>query len=329
MKKRYLKAAITAASLVLAPSLSWAEEVTLRAVTAFPSTLAFSQSFLGFVDLVNERGKDIVQIEYIGGPEAVPQNQQIDALRRGVVDMQYGPASFYLGQMPEGDAWVGSNVTAMEARQNGGFGLIQEAFSEKLGVTLLAHIDTGVQFYIYLTEEPKRTADGGVDLNGLQIRSQPIYNAFFESLGATPISVNVPDVYTGLERGTFDGAGWPIIGIKDLNWDRFLRYRIDPGFFQTDLAIALFPQSWEALSDEAKDILTQAAADYEQISYDAFQEEIATTDAKVREEGMTIITLEGDARKNFLDAAYDSAWARMKAAGSDRYDALRDAYYKQ
>ena len=194
---------------------------------------------------------------------------------------------------------------------------------------MLAHIDTGVQFYIYLTEEPKRTEDGGVDLNGLKIRSQPIYNSFFESLGATPISVNVPDVYTGLERNTFDGAGWPIIGIKDLNWDRFLRYRIDPGFFQTDLAIGMFPQSWDDLSDEAKAILTQAAADYEQISYDAFQAEIAATDAKVREEGMTIISIEGAARQKYLSAAYDSAWARMKAAGSDDYDALRDAYYKE
>ena len=329
MKKGYLKAAATAVALVLAPSMTWAEEVTLRAVTAFPSSLAFSQSFIGFVDLVNERGKDVVQIEYIGGPEAVPQNQQIDALRRGIVDMQYGPASFYLGRMPEGDAWVGSNVSAMEARKNGGFGLMQNAFSEKLGVNLLAHIDTGVQFHIYLTEEPKRTEDGGVDLNGLQIRSQPIYNSFFESLGATPISVNVPDVYTGLERNTFDGAGWPIIGIKDLNWDRFLRYRIDPGFFQTDLAIGMFPQSWDDLSDEAKAILTQAAADYEQISYDSFQAEIAATDAKVREEGMTIISIEGAARQKYLSAAYDSAWARMKAAGSDDYDALRDAYYKE
>ena len=48
-----------------------AEDV-IRAVTAFPKQLAFSQSFLGFVDLVNERGEGVVRIDYIGGPEAVP-----------------------------------------------------------------------------------------------------------------------------------------------------------------------------------------------------------------------------------------------------------------
>lgn len=326
MNRLVTTAAAAALAAGLAPLAASAQE-TIRAVTAFPSSLAFSQSFLGFVEMVNERGEGVVQIDYIGGPEAVPQNQQIDALRRGVVDMQYGPASFYLGRMPEGDAWVGSTVTAMEARENGGFDVMQEAYREKLGVHLLSHIDTGVQFHIYLTEEPERTENGGVDLDGLQIRSQPIYQSFFRSLGATPVSVNVPDVYTGLERNTFDGAGWPIIGITDLNWDRFLRYRIDPGFFQTDLGIAMNPDAWSQLSDEAKEIINEVAVEYEEISYDNFQEQIAEIDAQVREEGMEVITLEGEARDEYLDLAYDSAWKRMREAGTERYDALREAYY--
>ncbi|RBI85825.1 C4-dicarboxylate ABC transporter substrate-binding protein [Rhodosalinus halophilus] len=327
MAHQSFRIAAAAAALALAPAVAAAQEQTLRAITAFPSGLAFSQSFLGFVEMVNERGEGVVQIDYAGGPETVPQNQQIDAVRRGIVDMQYGPASFYLGRMPEADAWVGSTVTAMEARENGGFEVMQQAFSDKLGVELLAHIDSGVQFHIYTLEEPPRDAEGNLDLDGLQIRSQPIYRSFFEELGATPISVNVPDVYTGLERNTFDGAGWPIVGIKDLNWDRFLRYRVDPGFFQTDLAVVVSPDSWEQLSEEARTLLTEVAAEYEKISHDNFQQIVAETDATVREEGMTVIELEGAARERFLDLAYDSAWSRMREAGTEHYDALRDAYY--
>ena len=303
-----------------------AEDV-IRAVTAFPKQLAFSQSFLGFVDLVNERGEGVVRIDYIGGPEAVPQNQQMEAARRGVVDMHYGPASFHLGTMPEADAWVGSTVSAMTARENGGFDLMADAFAEKLGVTLLAQIDSGIQFHIYTVDEPTIGEDGLPDLDGAKLRSQPIYKSFFESLGAVPVSVPVPDVYTGLERSTFDGAGWPIVAIQDLSWDKFLKYRIDPGFFNTDLAIVMNPDKWEGLSQEAKDLITQVAIEYEQISYDKFQEVITSTDEKVQAEGMTVISLEGDARDQFLDAAYDSAWARMEAAGAEDYQALRDAYY--
>ncbi len=326
MKRMFQRATLAGLILSALPAVASAED-TLRAVTAFPSGLAFAQSFLGFVEEVNQRGEGVVQIEYLGGPEAVPQNQQIDALRRGVVDMQYGPASFYLGRMPEADAWVGATVSPMEARDNGGFEVMQEAFRDKLGVELIAHIDGGVQFHVYLIEEPRKNADGTLDFSGLQIRSQPIYKAFFEELGAVPVSVNVPDVYTGLERKTFDGAGWPIIGIKDLNWDRFLRYRIDPGFFATDLGIAVNPKAWQGLSDESRALIEEVALEWEQRSYDHFQEEIEATDKLVRDEGMTVITLEGDERTEFLDAAYDSAWARMKESGTPHYEALREAYY--
>lgn len=326
MLKALSKAALAGLALGLVPLGVQAQE-TLRAITAFPQTLAFSQSFLGFVEMVNERGEGVVRIDYVGGPEAIPQNQQIDALRRGVVDMQYGPASFQMGRMPEADAWVASTVTAMQARENGGFELMQQAFRDRLGVELIAHIDTGIQFHIYLTQEPRRTEDGGVDLDGLRLRSNPLYLSFFDALGATSITVAAPDVYTGLERGTFDGAGWPIIGIRDLNWDRFLRYRIDPGFFQTDLGIAVNPAVWAELSEEARAIITEVAIEYEQISYEAFQEEIAAIDAAVREDGMTVIELEGAARSRFLDLAYDSAWNRMAETATPLLDALRATYY--
>lgn len=317
---------LAAAMALAVPAL--AEDV-IRAVTAFPKQLAFSQSFLGYVDLVNERGKGVVRIDYIGGPEAIPQNQQMDATRRGVADMHYGPASFHLGTMPEADAWVGSNVSAMEARENGGFDLMEKAFAEKLGVKLLAQIDSGIQFHIYTVKEPALNDDGLPQLDGAKLRSQPIYKSFFESLGAVPVSIPVPDVYTGLERNTFDGAGWPIVAIQDLSWDKFLKYRIDPGFFSTDLGIVMNPAKWDGLSDEARTVLTDAAIEYEKTSYDNFQKVIADTDAKVKSEGMTVVGIEGEAEAKYLSAAYDSAWARMKEAGAADYDALRAAYYKE
>jgi TRAP-type C4-dicarboxylate transport system substrate-binding protein len=306
-----------------------AEEVVIRAVAAFPKALAFTKSFLGYVDKVNAAGKGVVRIDFAGGPEVIPQNQQVDSVRRGVLDMHYGPASFYLGKMPEADAWVGATVTAMEARANGGFALMQKAFDEKLGVTLIGHIDSGIGFHVYLTKEPKRTPDGGVDLAGMKIRSQPIYKSFFEDLGAVSVSVPVPEVYGGLERNVFDGAGWPIIGILDLSWDKFLKVRIDPGFYSTDLGITMNTAKWNALSQQAKDILTKAAIEYEKESFDNFQAEIKKTDETYRSRGMTVVKLTGAAEKAYLDKAYDSAWKRMKDAGSPYYDDLRKAYYKR
>ncbi|EEA96625.1 TRAP transporter substrate-binding protein DctP [Pseudovibrio sp. JE062] len=305
-----------------------AEEI-LKAVSAFPKPLAFTQSFLGYVDLVNERGKGVVQIQHIGGPEVFPSNQQVAAVERGIVDIHYGPAGYHLGSMPEADAWLGSTITAAEGRKNGGFALMEKAFKDRLGVKLMAHIDSGIKFHIYTIGEPQKRADGSVDLTGKRLRTSPVYKSFFEALDAIPVSAPVPDIYTGLERNVFDGAGWPIVAIQDLSWDKFLKYRVDPGFLQTDLSIVMSPAKWDSLSPEAQKILQDAAIEYEQKSYDQFQTIIAATDTKVQEDGMTIVRLEGKAADDYLDKAYDAVWNRMKASNSPLYDELKKAYYQR
>ncbi|PJE32939.1 Alpha-keto acid-binding periplasmic protein TakP precursor [Pseudooceanicola marinus] len=316
------------AALGLQAGAAQAQEV-LKAVSAFPVPMFWTQDFLHFVDEVNETGEGVVQIQMMGGPEVFPPTQQVDALERGIVDIQYGPSTYHLGSAPEIDALVGSNVTPEVAREGGGFDLMQDILLERLGVRLMALGQSGLQFHIWSVDEPTVGEDGSVDMNGARLRSQPIYQGFFESLGAVPVSAPVPEVYTGLERGTFDGIGWPIAGVTDMSWDKYLKYRIDPGFFNTDLVIFMNPESYEGLSDEAREIIDAAALNYELTSRDRLASVTAETDAAVREGGIEVITLEGEAAQAYLDGAYGSAWARLEASDSAHYDALRDAFYQE
>src|SRR5262249_550377 len=60
------------AVFVGAASIASAEEVTLRAVSAFAEKTTYSQGFERFIERVNRQGKGVVQINYIGGPKAMP-----------------------------------------------------------------------------------------------------------------------------------------------------------------------------------------------------------------------------------------------------------------
>lgn len=311
----------------LGPAKPAAAEEVIRAVTAFPKPVEFSQSFLRFVDKVNAMGKGVVRITFMGGPEVIPPTQQSDAVRRGVVDMQYGPGTYYLADVPEVDAFVGSTVTPAEARQSGGMKIMQDVYAKKLGAHLLGLFDSGINFYIFTTKEPKRTPDGGIDLTGIKLRSQPIYRELFTTLNATSISIPVSEVYTGLERNVVDGIGWPLVGALDLSWDRFLKYRIEPGFFQGDLVTMVNQKKWDALSPQAREILEKAAAEHETESYTRMKEIAAATDQKAQGAGLKVVTLP-DGQK-FRDLANETAWARLKASGSPHYDALRAAFYKK
>lgn len=317
---------LSALGTTLGPAPAAAEEV-LRAVTAFPKPVEFSQSFLRFVDKVNAMGKGVVRITLMGGPEVIPPTQQSDAVRRGVVDMQYGPGTYYLADVPEVDAFVGSTVTPAQAREDGGMKIMQDVYAKKLGAHLLGLFDSGINFYIFTTKEPKRTPEGGVDLSGIKLRSQPIYRELFTALNATSISIPVSEVYTGLERNVVDGIGWPLVGALDLSWDRFLKYRIEPGFFQGDLVAMVNQKKWDSLSPQAREILEKAAIEHENESYTRMKEIAAATDQKAQAAGMKVVTL-ADPQK-FRDLAYETAWARLKASGSPNYDALRAAYYRK
>ena len=305
-----------------------AEEV-LRAVVAFPKPLDFTKSFLRYVDEVNEAGKGVVQIQVQGGPEVIPPPEQGDAVRRGVVDMQYGPATYYLGAFPEADAMVGSNLSPAETRANGGLDMLGEAFAEKMGVHLLGHFDTGIPFHLYLMDEPKRAADGGVDLTGLKLRSQPIYREFFEKMGVTTVSIPVPEVYTALERGTVDGLGFPLVGVMDLGWHEHFKYRIDPPFFQTDLVTIVNQAKWDSLSDEAKAVLQDTAIAFELSSHDFFQTYQQELDQKMQDAGITVIELEGDLGADFAASGYETAWERFASKDEEAAGAFREKFYQE
>src|SRR5207253_2102679 len=64
-----------------------AQEVTLKAVTSFAEKTQFSKNFERFIDKVNADGKGKVQINYIGGPRAMPPFEVGNAVRTKVVDI--------------------------------------------------------------------------------------------------------------------------------------------------------------------------------------------------------------------------------------------------
>src|SRR5215207_6352763 len=77
------------------------QEVTLRAVSAFAEGTQFSKNFERFIEKVNQDGKGVIQINYIGGPRAMPPFEVGNAVRSRVVDMANVTGAFYTNLMPE------------------------------------------------------------------------------------------------------------------------------------------------------------------------------------------------------------------------------------
>ena len=243
--------------------------------------------------------------------------------------MVHAPGSFYGANVPEIDAMVASRRTPMEVRANGGADLMDKAHQERFGVKHLMWIDGGIQFHIYMDSEPKFGEDGILDLSGVKLRDNPIYNAFFTALDASTSSMPSTEVYSALEKGVVDAAAWTQIGIPQLKWDEFLKYRVDPTFYNTDIGVIMNLDAWNALSDESKELLTTVMQEWEEKSYNDRQAEVAEDEKTLSEGGMTFVahpTEEGAAA--YVKLAEESALSRMKERMGDdaAYEALVEAY---
>src|SRR5262249_50058153 len=151
-----------------------------------------------------------------------------DAVRNGIIDAIYTPASFYRGQLPEVDALSGSTKLPWQVRENGGFELFDRIYQEKINAKLLALPRAGLGYHLFLKNSPKRKDDGSLDLAGVKLRSAPVYREFFSALGIVNVVIQPTEIYVAMERGVVEGVGWPALGVADLGWDRFIKYRVDP-----------------------------------------------------------------------------------------------------
>ena len=206
-----------------------AESVSWKSVTAFPRKHPFNPPLDDFAKRAAQYSNNEIKINYIGGPDVTPVDQQMKAVSRGVVDVYYGPMSYFLGEIPEIQAFNGSNLHAMEVRSTGGLALMNEQVRRRLGAELLGYYGSGYTFYVYLTEKPKFAADGAPDFNGMKIRGVAIYREFLKRFGGSAVPMHVAEMYSGLERGLVKGAAWIGPGVTNFGWDKFLKYRLTPG----------------------------------------------------------------------------------------------------
>src|ERR1700681_2423806 len=255
---------------LLAAATASAQEVTLRAVSAFAEKTTYSRCFELVVERGNREGKGVLQINYIGGPKAMPPFEVGNALKSGVIDLANATGAFYTNVMPEADSWKLTERPMSELRKYGGYDYMSQLYAEKMNAIFLArHVD-GNPFHLYLNK-PISTAD----LTGLKLRITPVYRDFFQALGATVVQTAPGEVYTALERGVVDGYGWPITGIFDLGWHEKTKYRVDPGFYSAEVSILVNKAAWDRLTDAQKKVIADAAAFIESQAADTVKEENA------------------------------------------------------
>ena len=303
---RPLQAALVVSSVVVASAApAHAQEVTLRAVTSFAEGTQFSKNFERFIQKVNADGKGTVQINYIGGPRAMPPFEVGNAVRTRVIDLANVTGAFYTNLMPEADALKLIGKSATDQRKDGSFDFIEQLHVQKLNAHYLARQFHNVPFHIYMNKKIDK-----LDFTGLKIRVTPVYKDVVEALGGTTVTTAPGEVYTALERGVVDGYGWPVTGIFDLGWEKVTKFRLEPAFYSVEVGVLVNMDVWKGLNDAQKKVLNDAALWLEGL--DSENEALIKAERdKQAAAGIQPIDLGPAASKEFLAKANEVGWASV------------------
>lgn len=297
--------------------------VTLNAVSFLPTSHPLTGTLKDWIAAVDQATQGTVKINWKGGPEVIPAMDQIEAVRNGVVDINFNVTAYYENLNPALRASSLSPFEPWEERANGVFDFLKREH-EKVGVVYVGRWMGDLPFYVFINK-PITSPD---ELKGMSLRTRAQYDRFFKALGASAVSIDQGEVYTALERGIIQGFGWPMLGVKDAGWDTKVKYVIDHGFYKANNAVILFnPKSWEKLSQSQRDAISQATADYEKnlmVPYDQKAQEEERQ--KLAQDGVTFIKFSQADADRYVNLAYKVEWDNLEKEVPDKFAEIKTLF---
>jgi TRAP-type transport system periplasmic protein len=296
--------AFAIAALAVSGAVLAQQPVTLRGITPWTPDYDLTKGFFTFQQLVNERLKGKVQVNYVGGPEVAAPNQQFQALKNGVVDVLLGAAAYYRTEVPM--AWAVQFVekTPAELRKTGWYDVMRKIHLDQGGVVYLANTAAGGgAFRIYMAKKIDKP-----DFKGLKIRVSPVYTPLVSALSGAPISMAPGEIFTGLERKVVDGFGWTYTGIDTLGLHEVSKFVIDHPFYSLDTVILVNKGAWDRLSPDIQKALGEIAEETERRHAAYMQASLKKEDEKLKKLGLQFIRFSPADAERYVRTAYDAGW---------------------
>ena len=298
-------AGISAAAMIV----SAAQAATLSVVTGLVKTDKQTVAYLELFHNLMNKADNGITIKYKGGPEVIPNRKQGAALKRGAVDLVFGPSGYYSGLVPCARVVALSTTPQATIRTNGGWEVLQDCWKTNMNARILAHpFENATKFHMYLMDMPKTNSSTGLDLKGVTLRASALYVPFMKKMGARPTNISPGDVYTSLQRGLVKGLAWPMGNIYRYGWTKYIKYRIGPGFWRSSSMLVVNLSAYNKLSKKDQATLDAAGLAFE-IASTKFYGDIGKIDtAKVKKAGVKFVDLTGAEGAAFTKTVYGATW---------------------
>src|SRR5699024_9292391 len=280
MIRRLLTASLPALVLASAPT---AQAADLTILSGWDTTYNAVPVFVDhFMEEIEKRSDGALTAE-MRGPETVPPFEQLQPVSSGLFDLLFTHGAYHLGETGMAFGLDAVEDDPVKRRERGIYELIDEHY-QKHNLKFLGIFSSASGYHVLLRNPIGE--DGA--LKGRKIRASSTYHDMVESLGGAVVTLPASEIYSSLERGVVDGAAWPVFGAMEYGWYEVADYMTRPTFGVTNQTLFMNLDSWNALSPEEQEALTEAILEIEIEGRQAFEDLWATEDEAMQEAGLEI-----------------------------------------
>lgn len=265
------------------------DTVELKLGTKMPGDSPEGKGFEIFADLVDEKSDGELEINLYPNEQLGEGTTQIDNMLSGTQDMYADGAAYFddfdsrlaVSSVP----YLFKDFDHFQKFNTGEMGQdIQEELISQ-GVRFINDERTFVRgpYRVLVSDEPIESVE---DLEGLKIRSfeSEYYSDAYKSVGANPTVIAWTETYLGLQQGQVDAATSPIAQVWPMKFTEVAPYMTVIDEYPQDIVIAMDEDKYQELSDEHKEILTEAANEAGEKASEELEDTVEEHMEKMKEE---------------------------------------------
>jgi TRAP-type transport system periplasmic protein len=257
----------------------------------------------------------------VSGPETVPPFEQLQPVSSGVFQLLFTHGAYHIGQTPYLLSVEGLSGDIKKWRDAGVRDMVDKHY-QKFGLKLVALAQTpeNTALQIILRQPPGPSGN----LQGRKLRGTQTFTGVFAALGASPVVLPPAEIYSALQKGVVDGAGWPVIGVLDNKWHEVAKYLARPTLGMLAYPIFFNLAAWNKLTDQQKKILTDEGVKMEDAFYVEWTKMASEEEAKLLQAGAQITQIGGDNKAALNKALVDTLFQLGMQYNAKDVGELRD-----
>ncbi|MBR4741890.1 MAG: DctP family TRAP transporter solute-binding subunit [Desulfovibrio sp.] len=298
-----VKGILSVLFLLLSVQLCWAQFNFKLGHIAEPEN-PYGQGAVYFAKLVHERTNGEVTIEVYPSSQLGNQRQLVDKLSNGTLDLTLTGTAVLGNFVPEVSVFdlpflFRDRAHAYKILDT--LGMEVCAIGENKGMITLAIWENGLRHFT----NNRRPIVVPEDMRGLTFRvmEQPIYIEMMKSLGATPISMSLKDLYEALQSNIVDGQENPLAHIATKKFYEVQKYLSLSAHTYAAEVLLISKEAWNKLNREQQKIVREVACEVRDWQRELCQKKEAEYLAIIRASGKCEINENVD-RKSFSEVTH-------------------------